>query len=232
MIRALSHVVALLVALGCLGPIGVVDAAPGKTRVRVKLRKYPFLFQGPGLPYSGVTLKGGEPPPAPRPPKAGLQYITWPGFRTNVDAPSEVFMQLTGPVSYTIKQRGTRINITINKVQVYRRNTTRAVVTRHFPGPVTWFRLRRAGRNRYRLQIRLREAVTPTVQLKQQDKYHYLVVTFPSASSPKSPPPHSSRRRAQPGRPLSGPQNARQTTRMARLFGYEIGTAAQHPARS
>ncbi|PIE18536.1 MAG: hypothetical protein CSA65_04420 [Proteobacteria bacterium] len=49
---------------------------------------------------------------------------------------------------------------------------------------------------------------------------------------PKSTPTPSSRRRAQHCRPLSTPQRARQTTRLARFFGYESGAAAQHAARS
>ncbi|PIE17601.1 MAG: hypothetical protein CSA65_08215 [Proteobacteria bacterium] len=47
------------------------------------------------------------------------------------------------------------------------------------------------------------------------------------------PPTHTSRRRPQHRRPLSRPQKTvRQTTRMAHLLGYEVGSAAQHPARS
>ncbi len=46
----------------------------------------------------------------------------------------------------------------------------------------------------------------------------------------KSTPPHSSHRRPQHGRPLSIPQNARHTTRMALFFGYGISSAAQHLA--
>lgn len=145
-------------------------------------RKYPNLFNQPALPYSGVTLKGGEPPPAPKPPADGLQYITWPGFRTDVGAPSEVFVQLTGPVDYKVKMSKRRVSITINKVKIYKKNTLRRLVTKHFPGPTTLVRLKRLRRNKYRLDISLRKAVTPQVELKQQDKYHYLVVTFPAQS--------------------------------------------------
>jgi len=167
-------VASLLLALG-----GNAGAAPdGQAKEN---KKYPYLFQGKGLPYSGVTLRGGEPPPAPKPPGVGRQYITWPGFRSDAGAPSEVFMQLTGPVTYKVKQRGTRVYVTIDKVQVYKRNNLRMVVTRHFPGPVTRFRLRRLKHHRYRLEIHLRQKVTPTVELKAQDKYNYLVVTFPAS---------------------------------------------------
>jgi hypothetical protein len=58
-----------------------------RLRVRARLddaRRYPYLFRGPGLPYSGVTLKGGSPPAAPAPPKAGYQYVTWPGFQSDM----------------------------------------------------------------------------------------------------------------------------------------------------
>ncbi len=48
----------------------------------------------------------------------------------------------------------------------------------------------------------------------------------------ESTPTDSSRRRARRGRPLSRPPNVRRTTRRADGFGYERGSAAQHPARS
>lgn len=187
MIRASSRALLFCAAaLFAIPSVAWAQGAPAKDQPSggsqgAKKRKYPYLFSGPGLHYSGVKLKGGgEPPPAPRPPGAGLQYITWPGFRTDVDAPTEVFIQLTGAVSYKVKERGQRVVVTLDKVAVYKRNTLRAVITRHFPGPVSWFKLRRAGRHRYKLDIRLRRAVKPTVQIKQQDKYTYLVVEFPA----------------------------------------------------
>ncbi len=60
----------------------------------------------------------------------------------------------------------------------------------------------------------------------------FAAVSQDAAVTPRSIPTHASRRRAQHCRPLSRPQKARQTTRTARFFGDEIGSAAQHPARS
>lgn len=48
----------------------------------------------------------------------------------------------------------------------------------------------------------------------------------------QSPPTHFGPRQAQPCQPLSRPQNARRTSPMARFFGDDIGSTAQHPAQS
>lgn len=170
-----SRWLALATALGVLGG-GVPALAEGNTGKQE--RKYPNLM-AEGTHYSGVTLKGGEPPKAKAPPAAGSQYITWPGFSFDPNRGTEVFMQLTGPVPYKVRQKGRRLSITVKRVQIYLRNNLRAVNTRHFPGPVARFRLRRVGRRGARLDIVLRRKATPSVDLRPQGPYNYLVVSFP-----------------------------------------------------
>lgn len=173
--RWLAPTIALGMLLG--SATAVAQNKDGK-----KARKYPNLM-AEGTSYSGVTLKGGEPPKAKAPPAAGLQYITWPGFTVDPQRGTEVFMQLTGAVPYKVQQKGRRISITIKKVQIYLRNNLRAVNTKHFPSPVARFRLKRLGRKAARLDIVLKRKVTPTVDLRPQGPYNYLVVAFPADPS-------------------------------------------------
>lgn len=131
--------------------------------------------------YSGVTPEGGE-PPKPEPPPAGFQYITWPGFRTLKNGASEVFLQLTGPVTYKVKKHRGRIYVTLDRVKVHLKNSMRRVITKHFSDtPVAWFRLRKVRRkpDQLRLEIRLRRGSRHTVAMKRGTQYHYLVVSFP-----------------------------------------------------
>ena len=129
--------------------------------------------------YGGVTLQGGE-PPTPKTPPPGIQYVTWPGFRST-EAGTEVFLQLTGPVSYKEKRKGRRLYVTLDKAQVYLKNNLRPIITRNFPNtPVTQFRLRRLKGDRLRLEITLRGKVPHTISAKSAGQYTYLVVAFPS----------------------------------------------------
>ena len=174
-----SSLLALTLMAGLLSS-GIASGQPAASEARPQdkaARRYPNLFPA-GLAYSGVTLKGGEPPKPKAPPPAGLNYLTWPGFRADAKV-AEVFVQLTGPVAYAVRQRGNRVSIDIKKVKVYLRNNLRAVVTKHFPGPVSSFRLRRVGRQNARLEIHLARKVAPTVELKTQGAYSFLIASFP-----------------------------------------------------
>ena len=130
-------------------------------------------------PYSGVTPQGGDPPTMPAPPP-GFNYVTWPGFRSFSDGSSSVFLQLTGPVAYKAKKRGSRILITMEKVKVPLRNNFRRVITRHFKDtPVSKFRLRKLKKDRIRLEISLRRGSKHSIAMKSAGRYQFLVVTFP-----------------------------------------------------
>jgi hypothetical protein len=134
---------------------------------------------GSATEYQGVTLFSGE-PPAPKPPPAGYQVITWPGF-TVTDQGSEVFLQMSGPVNYAVKAKGRRVWVTMDRVQVMLKNNLRRVITRHFPNtPVTSFRLRPVKKkDQVRLTIKLRRKATPTVDIRSKGQYSFLVVSFP-----------------------------------------------------
>jgi hypothetical protein len=131
-----------------------------------------------GLAYSGVSIAGGD-PPGLKPPPAGFQYITWPGFRTS-ESGSEVFLQLTGATTFERKDKKLKIFVTLDKVKVHLRNSLRPIITKSFSRtPVDSFRVRDLGEGRMRLEISLRRKATPEVSMKTLDKYTYLVVAFP-----------------------------------------------------
>ena len=137
--------------------------------------------EGQESKYSGVTLQSGDPPVTKEPPP-GFQYLTWPGFRANSTG-SEVFLQLTGPVTFKTQAKGRTISITLNKVLVLLQNSLRKVITKHFEHtPINEFRLRKLKKDRLRLEIKLRRRVVPHVTTKQLGQFHYLIVTFPSIS--------------------------------------------------
>ena len=163
------------------------QAAPPRRGTVVKTRpdsgKLPPAPEGD---YAGVTLGGGQPPET-KPPPAGFQNITWPGFRWTKSG-SEVFLQLTGQVAYQQKVKGHRVNIVLEKTLVPLRNNLRRVITSHFPGtPVGQFRLRAMKGDRVRLEITLRRKVQPTVSMTAQGQYTFLVVSFPRTGAQPAP---------------------------------------------
>lgn len=138
----------------------------------------PALAQGSSGSYAGVTPEGGE-PPSPKTPPAGFQYVTWPGFRAS-KAGSEVFLQLTGPVTYKEQEKGNTIYVTLDKVLVHLKNSLRPVITRSFADtPVGQFRLRQLKNNQLRLEISLRQGSKHSIAGRTAGQYHYLVVSFP-----------------------------------------------------
>ena len=132
----------------------------------------------PYLPYGGVSLRGGD-PPAPKTPPAGMQYINWPGFRSERDVGTEVFVQLTGPVTFKATVRGRRVEVVMDKVQSYLKNTLRPMITKHFRGPVEEFAIKPVKGDKMALSIRLKRPAPHQVDIKTIGRYSYLVVSFP-----------------------------------------------------
>jgi len=179
--------IALSVGAGILFAALIVSSTAFAQRMVLKPSDSPVIDASkddPYLPYGGVKLSGGE-PPSPKTPPAGYQYINWPGFRYDRETKTtEVFLQLTGSVTYQTKFRRRSTTITMDNAKVYLRNNFRPVITRHFPGPVSRFRLRRLKSRRHkgkiRLEIRQRRRVQPQVALRTIGQYTYLVVAYPA----------------------------------------------------
>lgn len=131
--------------------------------------------------YGGVTPSSGT-PPSPKAPPKGYQYLTWPGFRAT-DTHAEIFLQLTGPVTHTVKQRGSQLEITLNKTKAYLRNNLRRVITQHFPGPVRSFRMKAVPGGHLRLLVELEGQAKPEIALTQGKTYSFFTVRFPLAAA-------------------------------------------------
>ncbi len=188
MVRALAILVAAVL---------VLVAAPSEGRkkktfsddgqLKVAPAKGPVVHEDDSSkerPYSGVTLSGGAPPEMKLPP-SGLTAITWTGFRAaRKGEGSEVFIQLTGPVTYTTKAKGHHLLITMEKAIVPLRNNLRPVLTHNFPRtPVSSFRLRPLSGDRVQLTISLRRKAQPNITVSKQGQYSFLLVAFPPVAA-------------------------------------------------
>jgi hypothetical protein len=137
------------------------------------------------VPYAGVTPGGGGAPPEQKPPPAGMSAITWPGFHVGPQG-SEVFLQLTGSVTYTEKRKGRKLHVTIDKAVVPLRNNLRPIITGSFRRtPVERFRLRLVGKDQVRLEVQLRRKTTHAVALQTRGQATFLVVSFPPIGAKK-----------------------------------------------
>ena len=143
------------------------DALAQRRLVVRPARNVDHSDRDPYLPYGGVTLsKGGEPPKPVQAP-AGWVNVNWPGFRYVRDTgTAEVFLQMSGTPSYKVKRSAYRVVVKLEKTQAHLRNTFRPVITRHFPGAVSRFRVRKRKNGELWLDIRLRYARKPIVQVK------------------------------------------------------------------
>jgi hypothetical protein len=187
MLRALAALLIAALLAVCAG-----DAAEARPRPRAAAR-YPgaageTLQVRDAAPegasqggYGGVTPESGEPPETKAPPP-GMQAVTWPGFRAGASG-AEVFLQLTGPVTYDQRVKPSRVELTLEKTVVLLRNNLRPVITRNFGGPVSSFRLRRVGGSKVRLEIKLRRPARPAVSMSNRGKFTFLVVAFPATAS-------------------------------------------------
>ena len=128
--------------------------------------------------YSGVTLRGGD-PPAPKAPPPGMQFVNWPGFRVaKGTGDTRIFLQMSGPVTYKLRKSARRVYLTLYKAQVYLRNNLLPVLTEHFGGPVKRFKLRELRGGRLRLEVRLKAAVSAEVSQSTVGQYTYLVLNL------------------------------------------------------
>lgn len=128
--------------------------------------------------YQGVTPAGGDPPIVKAPPP-GKQYVTWPGFQMS-EGNAEVFLQLTGPVTYTHTVKGRKVTVVLDDVLASHENNLRPVITRAFPNsPVARFRLRPQKKDKMRLEITLSRRVIPTISTRTVGTYTFLIVSLP-----------------------------------------------------
>ncbi len=106
--------------------------------------------------YQGVT-PGEEnlPPRAPKLPVGGPVRMTWPGFQVSEGVP-RVFIELTGPIDWSVAESRGQLVYTLKQVVVPLRNNRRPLNVAEFQTAVTHVAVRPQGHN-VQLVIRLRE---------------------------------------------------------------------------
>lgn len=87
--------------------------------------------------YKGVAPGRAELPPSPPrlPLAGGPQRLTWPGFQVR-DGKATVFLQLSGPVEYSVSERSGALVVTLHDTVVTLRNNLRPLSVAEFRTPV------------------------------------------------------------------------------------------------
>src|SRR6185436_6470525 len=94
--------------------------------------------------YQGVAPGRAELPPHPPklPLAKGPQRLTWPGFQLKDGRPT-LFLQLSGPVEYSVSQRPGEVLVTLHDTVVPLRNNLRPLLVQDFNTPVKQVRFDR-----------------------------------------------------------------------------------------
>jgi hypothetical protein len=101
------------------------------------------------------------------------------GFESMADGSTRLFVELSKPTTYTVKEGKNRLTYLIKGAYAGRRNNTNPLVTVHFNTPVTSARLLPQGHD-LRLVIHMRAKVEPTVSMDAgKDGSAVMHITFP-----------------------------------------------------
>ncbi len=140
--------------------------------------------------YHGVTPGSGNTLPKVEELKGKSgSWVTWPGFAMQPDGGSRVFLQTTGPLTYSVNEKKRRVVIKLGKVDVFLSNNRNPLVTKHFNTPLNraYLKKRRKG---LELILELKIKASPNiVQTTVQDGYNYLFVDFAPGNYPKAEGP-------------------------------------------
>lgn len=149
---------------------------------------------------------------AVRAAKAQTPDAIMPGFEMLADGSSQLFVELSKPVTYDTKASRGSIVYVLKGAHVDKRNNYNPLVTVHFNTPVTSARLVPHGKDLW-FVIDLRASVQPTVTMDAaKDGGAVLRIGFPSGSylplqkiapAPAATPPPAGGHAASPG---PGPQ--------------------------
>lgn len=141
--------------------------------------------------YSGVSPGQGNTLPrvAELNKKPGV-WITWPGFHMLPDGTSQLFLQTTSSLTYSLKQSGNTFIIELGKVSVYLGNNRNPLVTTYFNTPLKRAYLK-TKKKKLSLVLEMKNGVQPELlQRSHQDGYSYLFVKFPAWTNPSTPSQH------------------------------------------
>jgi hypothetical protein len=101
------------------------------------------------------------------PPQAPQTKAVMPGFETLDDGATQLFVDLSGPVSYEVESTMRSITYILKRTSVSRRNNCNPLVTEFFNTPVTKARLAPHGRDLW-FVVDVRASVEPSVSVEQK----------------------------------------------------------------
>jgi hypothetical protein len=153
-----------LAALVCLTPFALLArAAPPDGGVRGDDEITLAAIDGGAREgvYHGVAPGASNLPPHPPklPLRRGPQRMTWPGFQVKDGVPT-VFLEVTGPPSYTLKAERGALIITLKDTVVPIRNNRRELKVKEFKTAVQDIETRATGRT-VTVTIRTRVGAVP-----------------------------------------------------------------------
>jgi hypothetical protein len=208
--RFTSRAALLMATLGLLGlvpalagaqespaPTAASTAAPAPTdSTAPAASSAPPVVPATGYGWSTTPARHGghARPHVPRSSKAPDAIL--PGFETLADGSTRLFVQLTKPVKYDVKQSRGTLTYVLKGAYADKRNNFNPLVTVHFNTPVTSARLVPHGNDLW-FVVDLRANVTPSVVLDStKEGGAMLRIEFPKgdylpgvASTPSGPEP-------------------------------------------
>ena len=135
--------------------------------------------------YDGVTPGSGNNLPRVEELKNKPgSWVTWPGFRARYDGASQIFLQTTGPIQYTVSETKKKIIFKLENTKVHLSNNRNPLVTTHFNTPLKRAYLKKRKKH---LELILELKQECTFQLSQNtdaDGYFYLFIDFPPGKYP------------------------------------------------
>jgi len=125
--------------------------------------------------YSGVSLRGDNPPPIP-PPAMGTipAVVTFPGYEASPGG-SRVFLQLSASANHEVSQDGMKIQVRLYNTAVNVQNNKRPLDLRYFDTPVQHVAIRTEGSDTV-ATITLKRESTPTTQMVPGANGYYMLV--------------------------------------------------------
>ncbi len=132
-------------------------------------------------PYKGVVPGGDQlPPHPPRLPVKGPVRVTWPGFQVRDGVPT-VFLQLTGPVEWTVAEAPDKLVYTLRAATIPLANNRRPLRVAEFQTAVKEVEAKRRGRD-VELTIRVRQKVAHHERTEGgAGGFKFLVIELPSS---------------------------------------------------
>lgn len=151
---------------------------------------------GPGLKmrYQGVAPGRAELPPHPPqlPLAGGPQRLTWPGFQIKDGVPT-VFLQLSGPVEFTVEEQEKALVVTLQDTIVPLRNNLNPLRVDQFNTPVQAVRVQRKKVDKRPVAVvtvSVKGPVTHKEQIVQAENgYSMFVLSVVSGAAPTDAAP-------------------------------------------